>query len=346
MSPAASEAWLRGATVLVTGATGLVGSSIVHALADADTRYDLGLTVLAQGRSESKGRALARTTGATFLQGDVREAGLLAGATGRVDIALHCAANTRSADMVARPEEVTAVAVEGTRSMLEQARALGCRSFVYLSSMEAYGQAEGEVSEDDLGPLDPSSPRSSYPLGKRLAEQLCRTYADDDFRVTVARLGLTFGAGVPDDPADTRVALQFARAARAGRDIELHTQGLSMTNAVETSDAVRALLLLAERGERGQAYNIANPAATMSIRAMAEVVARDVAGGAVGVVVNVPDDLDARGYAPPSGYRLNVDRIRALGWEPRYGMTEMFRRMLDGWGPAEERGTPSVTASP
>lgn len=331
MSTPAPDAWLRGATVLVTGATGLIGSCVVRALAEADAEHALGLTLLAQGRNASKGGALAEATGARFIAGDVRQPDLLEGATSRLDIVFHCAANTRSADMVARPDEVLAIATEGTRSMLEQARALGCRSFVYLSSMEAYGQAEGEVAEEDVGPLDADSPRSSYPLGKRLAEELCSSYATDDFRVTAARLGLTFGAGVPDDPADVRVSLQFARAARDGRDIELHTQGLSVTNAVETTDAVRALILLAERGRSGQIYNVANPAATMTIREMAEVVGREVAAGEVDVVVNVPDDLGARGYAPPSGYRLNVDRIRALGWAPRYDMAEMFRRMLAEW---------------
>ncbi len=115
--------------------------------------------------------------------------------------------------------------------------------------------------------------------------------AEHGLRTTNARLALTFGAGVPNDPANTRVPLQFARAALLGRDIELHTDGAGVTNVCYLGDAVRALLLLATDGAAGEAYNIANPQASMTIRQMAEVVARDVAGGTIKVVVCKPEDI-------------------------------------------------------
>jgi dTDP-glucose 4,6-dehydratase len=90
-------------------------------------------------------------------------------------------------------------------------------------------------------------------------------------------------------------------------------------------------LLLATRGAAGEAYNVVNAQATMTIRQMAEVVAREVAGGAINVVVKPPEDIESRGYAPPSAYRLSAEKLRALGWEPRYGMAEMYQRMIAGW---------------
>ncbi|HET6865021.1 MAG TPA: NAD(P)-dependent oxidoreductase [Solirubrobacteraceae bacterium] len=323
----------RAATILVTGATGVIGSAVVRVLCAADAAKGLGLTVVAQGRDPRKGRRLQAELGARFLAADVR--GLSAAASGldHADIVVHAAAVTSSAHMVARPDEILAIAVEGTRNVLDLALALGAGSVVYVSSMEVYGQGlTGVVTESDLGTLDPDDPRSSYPEGKRRAEALSTAYATEcGLHTTNARLGLTFGAGVPNDPANTRVPLQFARAVLAGRDIELHTDGAGVTNVCYLADAVRALLLLATKGAAGEAYNVANPRASMTIRQMAEVVARDVAGGAINVVLNTPEDIESRGYAPPSSYRLGTDKIAALGWEPRYGMAEMYRRMIASW---------------
>src|SRR6202012_3737013 len=132
---------------------------------------------------------------------------------------------------------------------------------VCASSMEVYGHGlTGVVTENDLGTLDPRDPRSSYPEAKRRAEALAVGYAaEHGLRTINARLALTFGAGVSNDPSNTRVPLQFARSALLGRDIELHTDGAGLTNVCYLGDAVRALLLLATDGAPSEAYNIANP---------------------------------------------------------------------------------------
>ncbi len=323
----------RGATALVTGATGVIGSAVVRLLCAANASKDLGLTLVAQGRDRSKGRRLAAELDVRFLAADVRELTPAASGLGRVDFVFHAAGVTSSARMVARPEEVLAVAVDGTRNVLALAVSLGAGSVVCVSSMEVYGQGlAGAVTENDAGIIDPADPRSSYPYGKRRSEALSVAYAVEcGLRTTNARLGLTFGAGVPNDPENTRVPLQFARSALSGRDIELHTDGSGLINVCYLTDAARALLLLATRGAAGEAYNVANPQASMTIRQMAEVVAREVAGGTINVVMKRPEDIESRGYAPPSSYLLATDKIRALGWEPRYGMAEMYRRMIAAW---------------
>jgi UDP-glucuronate decarboxylase len=331
--PAVRWERFRGATILVTGATGVIGSAIARVLGAADAAKNLGLTVVAQGRDPGKGRHLEAELGVRFLAADVRELSPAASALDMVDFVFHGAGVTSSARMIARPDEVLATAVDGTRNVLDLAVALGASGVVCVSSMEVYGQGlSGVVAESQLGTVDPHDPRSSYPEGKRRAEALSAAYATQyGLRTSNARLGLTFGAGVPNDPANTRVPMQFARSVLAGRDIELHTDGAGLTNVCYLADAVRALLLLATEAAAGEAYNVANPEASMTIRQMAEVVARDVAGGTIKVVVKPPEDVERRGYAPPSVYCLSAEKLRALGWEPRYGMAEMYRRMIADW---------------
>ena len=322
---------LGDSTILVTGATGLVGGALVRALSAANIELRLNLRLIGHGRNREKGKTLSRECGTAFIYGDIRSPALSGDIPGRLDYIFHCAANTKSADMAANPLEVIATAVDGARNILELATERQNKSLVYLSSMEVYGQtALSEVSETDLGFLDLFSPRSSYPESKRFCEMICAIYArQGGLPVKIARLAQTFGAGTPKD--DARVFAQFARNAMSGESIELHTEGNSRGNYCSVSDTIRALLIILLEGMNGEAYNIANPNASMTIREMAEIVAAEICGGKIPVVVNVPEDILKRGYAPDVGYKLNVDKLKCLGWTPKHGLHEMYRRLLEDW---------------
>ena len=322
---------MKGAYVLITGATGLIGTSLVHTLSAANKAHALEMLTIAHGRDTTKGERLSQDCGSEFISGDIRKPIPKEILPSTIDYIFHCAAITKSAHMVAKPVDVITTAVDGTGNILELAKTKHCKSLVYLSSMEVYGQTDlTEVTETDLGYLDLSNPRSSYPESKRLCESLCVSYAAQyDIPVKIARLAQTFGSGTPY--GDTRVFAQFARSAISGSNIELHTEGRSRGNFCCTSDAIRGLLLLLLEGAPGVAYNIANPAASMTIREMAELVAHDVCCGKIDVVVNVPEDILKYGYSPDAGYTLNIDKLRALNWEPKYSLADMFKRVISDW---------------
>jgi nucleoside-diphosphate-sugar epimerase len=84
-------------------------------------------------------------------------------------------------------------------------------------------------------------------------------------------------------------------------------------------------------GTNNEAYNVANPEASATIREMAEMVAKEVGEGKIRATIAIPEDIAERGYAPDVGYRLNADKLKALGWSPRYGLTDMYKRMIEDW---------------
>lgn len=323
---------MANASVLVTGATGLIGFAAVHALRAVSDKHGLRLCILGAGRKKDRLSLLTEERGIdAAIEMDIRDPLPEGTLPERVDYIIHCAAITKSADMRERPVDVITTAVDGTRNILNVAKEKNCRGMVYLSSMEVYGQAErAEVCETDLGYLDLSSPRSCYPESKRLCESMCVGYAAQyGVPVKIARLAQTFGVATPQD--DPRVFAQVARSARSGKDIILHTAGKSRGNYCYTFDAISGLLHILLKGNSGEAYNVANPDASATIREMAEIVANEVCGGRINVRYDVAQDLAKRGYAPEVGYRLNTDKLCALGWQPRYGLADMYKRMLRDW---------------
>ncbi len=321
---------LAGSTVLVTGATGLVGSLLVKALLYKNG----GMKVLALIRNREKAKKVfAEEWGnprLQFLCADITEEILI---DESVDYILHGASVTASKYMVSNPVETLTTAIEGTRNMLELARSKQVKSMVYISSMEAYGITDPEkkkITEKDLGYIDILNPRSSYSEGKRICECLCGAYASQHgVPVKIARLAQTFGAGVSAE--DTRVFAQFAKSALSGRDIVLHTQGLSYGNYCYTADVLSGLLCILTKGEDKQAYTVVNEETTMQIKDMAKLVATEIAGGNIQVVIDIPENAAAMGYAPDSTMKLSSEKLRNLGWKPTYDLKSMYERMMKDW---------------
>ncbi len=322
---------LRGGTVLVTGATGLVGSMVIRALCAAP----VPMTILAHVRNEQKARTMFGELPVSYVVGDVT-APISYG--GKVDYILHTASVTTSKTFVTEPVRTLMTAIDGTKNLLEFAARKGVRSMVYVSSMEAYGITDpklDQVREEDLGYIDILSVRSSYSEGKRICECLCAAYHSQyQVPVKIARLAQTFGAGVSVE--DGRVFAQFTKACMAGEPIVLHTAGRSMGNYCYTADAVRGLLTILLRGENANAYTVVNESTSMEIREVARLVSDTLTGGKTEIRFDIPESAYVYGYAPDVTMRLSGEKLRSLGWEPRVSLPEMFCRLAASF--AAQRG--------
>ena len=329
--PTLPWAFFDNKTIVITGATGLIGRSLVLSLLARAQTASVSLRVIALVRNEDKARAMFGTPEALELHhwdASHPERGLET--LPQVDVIFHCANMTDSAAFVERPIEVIDTTVGGARAMIELAlrdRARLC----LLSTMETYGEvsAEGPIDEAQGGFLDAMVVRNSYPEAKRLDEMLCAAYVcERGLDGLVVRLVQTFGPGVAPD--DRRVFAYFARQAMAGEDIVMLTDGSKRNSYLYTADAVRALLCAAARGEAGLAYNAANDGTFCAVRDMAELVAKRFGGGSCSVRFEI-DPEAAKRFRKGSVLQLSTERLRALGWAPRTGLEEMYERMMTDW---------------
>jgi len=323
-------------TYFITGATGYIGSSIIKSLLK-DSRADGKKPVVhitAPVRNLDKAVRMF-PEGVKFLQADLCDKQCveqLSESVRGADYIIHCASVTASTEMINHPVEVTESIVNTTQNILEFARSGQIKSMVYLSSMEVYGSIDcpngQRITEREAsrGAVELLSSRSCYPLGKRMAENICYSYFKEyGVPVKIARLAQTFGEGVL--PSDKRVFAQFAKAAGEGSDIVLHTQGHSMGNYCGIHDAITGIMTILEKGKNGEAYNVVNEANTMTIRQMAELVARKTAGGKIKVVYDITED-NRYGYAADTALRLAGEKLMSLGWKPEEDLENMYAQLI------------------
>lgn len=308
--------------ICVTGATGLIGSILVKCL----LALNENITIVVPVRNKKKACGI--------LGKDVNRLNIIEcdvihfdyAQIGKVDYIIHCAAPTASKFFVEHPVETFDTIIQGTQSVLEYARKHPVKGIVYLSSLEVYGEVLNDskaISEDYQGYLNPLDIRSSYPMAKRAAENLCCLYCKEyQVPVKIARLTQTTGPGIAYD--DNRIIAQFARLTAEGKDIILHTKGESARPYCYTLDAVSAILKILLNGESGEAYNVANEATYISAYDMALFLQKNF-NPSINVRIERKDNM---GYAPITKLRLSTKKLEALGWKPKYGLKEIFTNLI------------------
>ena len=320
---------LRNSTILVTGATGLIGTGIVNSLNYANKEKGLNLRLLALVRSvekaEDRFKEILNDDTVSFVQGSVEE---LPDIGVDIDYIIHGASQTASKEFVNHAVETINTAVTGTKNLLELAKKKDVKGLVYMSSMEVYGYPEKghHVTENEIGAFSSLNLRNSYPISKIMCESLCCAYASEyGVPTRIVRLTQTFGPGVHQN--DNRIFAYFGRCVKEKQNIVLKTAGETERCYLYTVDAVTAILTILLNGADGEAYNVADENTYCSIAEMAERVAEE-AGIKVEYDIQPPS---ANGFPDTLYMYLDTTKLKNLGWKPIGGgktIENMFSRMI------------------
>ena len=324
---------LRDRTILVTGATGLVGVNLLRSL--VSVKESRNLKILALVRNPQKARRIFADISdqVELVVGDVMQ---LPRISQKIDYVIHGASITSSRAFVEQPVETILTSVQGLCNILELCREKQVSSMVYLSSMEAYGTVEQDdlLTEDNVGYLNPLKLRSSYPESKRMCENLFVAYAKEyGVPVKIARLAQTFGPGMQLD--DKRAVVQFVQSALAHENISIKASGQSARMYLYTFDAATALVTILLKGDNGVAYNVANKDSYSSIQELAEKICQ-IFSPQSRVCVNTGSEEERAIYPPDTYLRLDTTALEALGWSPMVSLEDSLRFLAAGMGNVEK----------
>lgn len=321
---------LRNSTILITGATGLIGTGIVNSLFCANKEKGLNLKLIALVRSvekaEDRFKEMLNDDTLSFIKGSVEELPVIDEED--IDYIIHGASQTASKEFVNHAVETINTAVTGTKNLLELAKKKDVKGFVYMSSMEVYGYPKKahHVTEDEIGAFTSLNLRNSYPISKIMCESLCCAYASEyNVPIRIVRLTQTFGPGVHQN--DNRIFAYFGRCVQDRQNIVLKTAGETERCYLYTVDAVTAILTILLKGSNGEAYNAADENTYCSIAEMAERVASE-AGIEVEYDIQPPS---VNGFPDTLYMHLDTTKLKNLGWKPIGGgktIEKMFDRMI------------------
>lgn len=314
---------MSGTRVLVTGATGMVGSLLTEVLARRAAEHGFEVTAMSRRREDLERIFSAHVgePGFRTVAHDVNEP-----LDGRYDSVFHLASNTHPRLYSSDPIGTISTNVIGLRNLLDASRG-GRGRFVFASSVEVYGRNRGDVGSFDesyCGDIDCNTLRAGYNEAKRVGESLCQAYMSQaGVDVVIPRLSRLYGPTVRPD--DSKAVSQFLHRAASGEDIVLKSAGTQLFSYCYSADAVSALLHLFFRGASGEAYNVAGLDSDVTLRDLAGRIAA-IAG--VGITYEVPDEAESRGYSTADRATLDIGKIRSTGWEPSVGLDEGLRRTL------------------
>lgn len=304
----------RNCKILITGATGLIGFTLINTLMCANAKYNLNLKIIALARDKKRAekRLGEKVIDSGLINLVIGTVELLPEIDEPIDYIIHGASQTASKMFITQPVETILTAVDGTKNLLALARKMNIKGFVYLSSMEVYGYPEKghKVKENEIGALTPLNLRNSYPISKLLCENLCFSYCKEySVPARIIRLAQTFGPGVNYN--DKRIFAEFARCVVEKKDIILKTDGRTERSYLYTIDAASAILTVLLKGTNGEVYNVADESTYCSIAKMAQEVA-DMGG--INVKYELTDEKEL-GYPGTLYMDMDTSLIKELGWQ-------------------------------
>lgn len=304
--------------ILVTGATGLIGSCLVDLLMHYSPCHIYAMGRNRQ-RAEQRFNAFADNPRFHFLQHDVSTP-----LPCREDFhyIIHAASNASPNFFQQSPVEVMKANMNGVCHLTEYGIQHQMKRMVYISSGEIYGEGDGSVfTEQSSGYIDILSPRACYPSSKRASETLCAAYAKEyGADIVIARLCHTYGPYFTE--SDNRVYAQFIRNVLNGEDIVMKSRGGQYRSWIYVVDCAAAILMLLTKGNCGEAYNIADEASNITIRQLAEKIA-SISGQQV--VMDITDDGNT---TPITKAVFSTHKIEQLGWKPQFGIDEGLQHTI------------------
>lgn len=315
---------LKNKVVLITGASGMIGSYLVRTLLMLNEIKNYNISVIALVRNlEKVPEDIRKNEKVTFIVGDVS---VPVNIEEKIDFVIHAASPASPDIMKKHPISVMSANVLGTYNTLNLASLNRECKYMFVSSREAYGNPVTEkcvFTEDTYGILDPVNPRSCYSEGKRAAETYCATYKEEKgLDVKIVRPAYVYGPGMSLN--DSRVQACFLRDVIQDRNICLNSDGSAIRSYIYIADVISGMFYVLLNSE-DVVYNIADESCIISIKELAQTIIA-ASGKKLELEFNISNKNT--GCSNLAYGVLGTKKINELGWYPKFDLMNGFKRTI------------------
>jgi UDP-glucose 4-epimerase len=309
--------------IMVTGGAGTIGSHVVDRLVDAGAGRIIVVDDLSRGRMANLAGALERAPERIeFIEGDIRDAGLMHKVSAGTDVVFHLAA-IRIIRCAAEPRLALEVLVDGTFNVVEAAAEAGVAKVVLSSSASVYGLAEEFPTTERHHPYNNDT---IYGAAKTFNEGLLRSFhATYGLNFVALRYFNVYGPRMDAHGKYTEVLIRWMERIADGKAPLIFGDGSHTMDFVHVDDIARANILAAQADVTDRVYNIATGVET-SLVELAQTL-QSVMGGAGELefgpersVNSVPRRLADIGAA-----------ARDLGWKPSIDLRAGLADLVNWW---------------
>lgn len=305
---------LEGKNILVTGASGLIGSNLMRKLKELPDASIQG--TLHVSRPKLQG---------TYVVGDLLDPKFCDNATKGMDVVFHCAANSYGAAIMdSDPMALVRGNIPMNINMLDACHKNGVKKFVWLASTTGYPETTDAVTEDMMFQGEPFEKYYAVGWVKRYTEVLCKLFAEklkNPMPCVVLRPTNIYGPNDKTDPKKSHVLSALMRKVIIKQNpIEVWGDGTDEKDVLYVDDMVDAMLLAAEKVETFDQFNIGYGETYTVLQILERI--KQIAG------YNAPLQLVPSGPRMIPIRRVSIDKARkVLGWEPKVKLDDGLKRM-------------------
>jgi nucleoside-diphosphate-sugar epimerase len=322
---------LQDKSFVIAGSSGLIGSCLIDSLMFLQKQTGISFKIFALGRNLSKLQkrfsAYKDNKNLKLIEQDVLNTIVIDSECKNVDYIIHLASNTHPVDYATKPVDTILANIEGTKNLLDFARSHNNKRFIYASSVEIYGENRGDVGafkEDYCGYINCNTLRAGYPEGKRAGEALCQAYIKEhNIDIVIPRFCRIYGPTML--MSDTKALSQFIKNSLNGEDIVLKSEGKQFFSYLDVYDAVSSIFYCLFYGERGEAYNVSDKASDITLRDLAQLIAK---ANNTSVVFELPSEIEKTGFSKATKAILDSAKLQKLGWNAKLTIEDGLKETI------------------
>ena len=305
---------LRNKSIMLSGATGLVGRFFVDLIMKKNAKESLNCKIVALCRNKKKAFQFFGCYDDNLLVIFEQDVVNTIKYEDSVDYVIHAASNTHPVQYVTDPIGTIKTNLYGTDNLLNYSKEKLVKKFLLLSSFEVYGKVDSnkKIGENDFGVVDCTTLRSCYPESKRLSENLAIAYScQENVDVSIVRLSRVFGPTMLT--SSSLATAQFINNAINDEDIVLKSDGKQFYSYNYVGDAVTAILTVLLYGKNREAYNVSNTSYDLFLGDFAQLVSNY---NHRKVVFSLPNEVEKIGFSNSVMSVLDGSKLASLGWSP------------------------------